>query len=80
MFVWLSLLALSCVGWLLDGAGWAPLAELVRCALALVSLAWLGGQYPAAAVTAGRAVLAGSMLLWLGAVSLGDGKAKAKAQ
>ncbi|XP_043208669.1 alkylglycerol monooxygenase-like [Amphibalanus amphitrite] len=74
------LLALSCVGWLLDGAGWAPLAELVRCALALVSLAWVGGQYPAAAVTAGRAVLAGSMLLWLGAVSLGDGKAKAKAQ
>ncbi|KAF0299020.1 Alkylglycerol monooxygenase [Amphibalanus amphitrite] len=54
--------------------------QLVRCALALVSLAWLGGQYPAAAVTAGRAVLAGSMLLWLGAVSLGDGKAKAKTQ
>ena len=74
------LLGLSCVGWLLDGVRWAPLAELVRCALGLVSLAWLSGQYSAAAVTAGRAVLAASMLLWLGAVTNGLETARVKTE
>jgi len=58
------LYALTCVGWLLDGRPWAPLAELLRCCLSLVSLSLLTWLSPAGAAAA-RLLFAGSLLGWL---------------
>jgi len=55
---------LSCVGWLLDASWWAPLAELLRCGLALASLGYLS-WLPAAGVAAARVLYAGSLLFWI---------------
>ncbi|XP_037092344.1 alkylglycerol monooxygenase-like [Pollicipes pollicipes] len=71
---------ITCLGWLLDGARLAPVAELLRCGLCLLSLPHLG-WLPAAAAAAARALFLASILLWLlrGVVSA-VGTARTKAE
>ncbi|XP_037092931.1 alkylglycerol monooxygenase-like [Pollicipes pollicipes] len=63
------LYGLTCLGWLLDGARLAPLAELLRCCLCLVSLSYIA-WLPAFALTVARAIFTVSLLV---CISLGWG-------